>query len=145
MEIVGCAIPEKSLVQKYIPANYWDAYKCAISSDYRITADDLQIAFWTDQQPQWLTKLFKIRDSIVKWFGLQTDKGDRKKLEQCIKNGGTYNIFTVTDKSENETVLLLSDKHLNAHMSVYIEENQSGTKNIYVITIVHIHNLLGYL
>lgn len=144
MKIVGSKIPEKSLTQKYLPCNFWDVYKCTIQSESTITPDDLQVSFWT-HQPKWLARLFSIRNAIVKWFGLKTDKGEFQKIEQCIREDKTYNMMSVAGKSGQETAITLKDKHLNAYMSVYIEDRQSNSKDIYVITIVHFNNLLGYL
>lgn len=133
-----------SLTRKYLPCNFWDAYKCAVESESTITPDDLQVAFWANT-PNWVAGLFKLRNAVVKLVGLKTGKGEFQKIEQCIREGKTYNMMSVAEKSDKETVITLKDKHLNAYMSVYIKDNRSNCKEINLITIVRFHNLFGYI
>lgn len=136
-------VPQKALVNKYLPVNYKDIFECTIENAPMITADDIQVAFWT-VNPKWLENLYRIRNTLVKPFGLKGDENrNREEIERCISEGGNYGLMSVPDKSENETVLYLSDKHLSAHLSVYIE--YEGNKQIIsVITLVKFHNWLGY-
>lgn len=137
-------IPKQSLVNNYLPANYSDAYECIIESNENITPDDLQIAFWT-KMPKWIERLFKLRNAIVKPFGLKSDDNDSEKLKECIRTGKEYGIASVAAKSADETVVCLNDKHLKAYMSVYIDKVDDNKKRISVSTVVHFHNKLGYV
>lgn len=135
-------VPRKALVNKYLPVNYKDIFECIIENTPIITADDIQVAFWT-VNPKWLKNLYRIRNTLVKPFGLKGDENkNAEEIERCIREGTDYGLMSVPDKSENETVLCLSDKHLSAHLSVYIE-SEGNRQIINVITLVKFHNWLG--
>lgn len=137
-------IPQPSLANNY-KFDYKDAYECVVANTKSITPDDIQIAFWTIK-PKWLNTLFKLRNLLVKPFGLKgEDKNENNKFEQCIRNGTTNNLMSVVAKSENETVLCLNDKHLKAYLSVYIEKFSTDNQKISIITLVEFHNWLGYV
>ena len=70
MKVRNSSIPPDSLVNKYLPAKYSDSCECEIISDKEITADDIQISLWTDM-PDWVNHLFKLRNLLVKPFGLK--------------------------------------------------------------------------
>lgn len=143
MKIKTAAIPTGSLIEAYLPCNYKDTFVCSFETDKKITADDIQVAFWT-LRPKWVNSLFRLRNAIVKPFGLQADEPDVKVIESCVRNETKHGMFTVTDKSHNETVIKLSDKHLTAFMSVYLE-GETNEKTLYCTTIVRLNNLFGYV
>jgi len=135
-------LPSGSLIEKYLPADHSDVYACAIDCENEITPDDLMVNFWTEL-PGWINALFKLRDFLVKFVGLKTTEGgNRKEFEESIRTGKTYNIASVPAKNANETVLLLSDKHLNAYISIHIESRKEH-KTISATTLVNFHNKLG--
>lgn len=144
MKVEKAIIPADSLVFKYLPANYSDAYKSTFVPSVTFTPDDLQVAFWTSS-PKWVSFLFRIRNSIVKLIGLEADKTNKEELEKCIRENKSYKIFSVVSKSQNETVLKLSDKHLDAYMSIFIANQDNNFQTLYSITVVHFHNRLGYV
>ncbi|MDR2954895.1 MAG: DUF2867 domain-containing protein [Prevotella sp.] len=145
MKINRTNIPTYSLVNRYLPVNYTDTYSCIAKANSQITPDDILVSFWT-VMPKWVDNLFKIRNSIVKVLGLRTDNNDSfQELEKCIRNGENYDFISIVDKSENETVMLLSDKHLDAYLSVLIQDVGDGQQEINVITLVKFHYWLGYL
>ncbi|HCO68849.1 MAG TPA: DUF2867 domain-containing protein [Dysgonomonas sp.] len=137
-------IPDDSLIRKYFPADYSDCYQCTVVNDKCITPDDLQIAFWTNK-PEWIDTLFKIRNFLVKPFGLKTGEPDAGIIENCIRNSTSTGIFSVVDKTSEETIIRLSDKHLDACISAHFRPVESGSTVMSFITVVHIHNLAGYL
>ena len=134
-------IPAGSLVNRYFPADYKDAFVCEISNDSQLTPDDIMVRFWTDF-PVWVNFLFRIRNFLVKFVGLEGSMSSLQELEDCIRVGGPSKFASVPAKSDNETILLLDDKHLDAYSSVYIEET-SNNKQVYSITLVHFKNRLG--
>ncbi|MDU1890864.1 MAG: DUF2867 domain-containing protein [Dysgonomonas sp.] len=143
MKVVKSEIPENSLILNYLPANYTDVYKCTITDNKGISADDIQVVFWT-RQPKWLKALFNIRNSIVRFFGLKTDRADPSEFERCIRAGSNYHFTSIPAKSANETIIYLQDKHLSAYLSVYIEDIGTNNKTVYATTLVHFHYWLGY-
>ncbi len=138
-------IPKGSLVEGYLPADYSDVFECTVLNGKPFTPDDLQVNFWT-VQPKWLEILFKIRNILVKPFGLSDGKGNNEEFENCIRSGGKLGMVTVPPKTPEETILELRDKHLDAILSVYIKEASNGTdvtRTVITSTLVHFHNKLG--
>lgn len=145
MKSFKTSIPKDSLARKFIPANYSDAFACEVIHTENLSADDILIEFWT-VMPGWVNTLFKLRNTLVRPFGLRTDNQENRSedFKSMIRNGGALGVASVVAKSENETVLLLSDQHLDAYMSVYLSR-KADIQTITAITVVHYHNTLGKL
>jgi len=135
------------LVNKYLPANYADAFECVAPISNQITPDHLQIAFWGSEK-SWIKTLFKLRDLLVKPFGLKTSRNKGTgSIAACIENGNSHHIASVSDRFPKETILLLDDRHLKAYISISIAEveTEADLKRVTVCTIVHFNNWFGYL
>jgi len=142
MKVKKSTIPSGSLTENYLPTDYSDVYACVTDTSKEIFPDDIMVNFWTDF-PRWVNALFKLRDFLVKFVGLKgSDNDDITKLEKCVRTGEAYSFVSVPAKSCHETVLLLSDTHLNAYISVHIE-NKEKHKTISAITLVNFNNQLG--
>lgn len=127
--------------------DYADAYACEFECRHEVTADDLQIAFWTDFPPV-VGKLFKLRDWVVKPFGIQTGGGsqkekDKEAFEACIRQGGKFRFFSVAGKLADETMLELEDKHLRCFLSLKVTALDERHKSVKATTLVKFHNTLG--
>jgi len=142
MKVNKSTIPQGSLIEKYLPVDHLDVYTCKVDFEKEMIPDDIMVNFWTDL-PNWINGLFKLRNFLVKFAGLKSSEGDSvKEFEHCIRTGGTYNFASVPVKGANETVLLLSDKHLNAYISIFIGSKERH-KMISTITLVQFKNRLG--
>lgn len=143
MKIRKAQIQQADLICQYLPANYIECLRCNFTSLKKVTPDDIMVAFWT-VPPPWVETLFKFRNLLVKPFGIQgeNDSG-RQELETCIRTGGTYNIMSITAKSEEETILCANDKHLVMYLSVKVKELNESNKEVIISTLVKFHNLLG--
>ena len=144
MKVRNSSIPPDSLINKYLPANYSDSFECEIISDKEITADDIQISLWTDM-PDWVNQLFKLRNLLVKPFGLKGGEDKIQDFKESIRSGGSCGFAAVPDKSPQETIVRLDDKHLCAYLSVHIENLEENRKKVRIITVVHFHYWLGYV
>lgn len=143
MKVTFSILPADSLTRKYLPADYSDVYAYEVNTKKEIIPDDLMVSFWTDF-PAWVNRLFQLRNLIVKPFGLKgAEDNNLVAFENAIRTGIPYNIASVPAKNPCETVLLLTDKHLNAYMAVHIQPNGSNHKVISAITLVHFKNRLG--
>lgn len=135
-------IPPDSLVGKYLPADYTDAFSREATTGRSFTADDVMVGFWAGQTG-WVAALFRLRHFLVRFLGLQGDGGtDPDAFEKAIREGGSYRFAAVSAKNDHETVLLLSDKHLDAWLSVYVAGG-GAHKTIFAITVVKFNNRLG--
>ncbi len=142
MKIKKSIIPTNSLCRNYLPADYTDVFACKVQPTKEFTPDDIMVGFWTDF-PGWVNALFKLRNFLVKFVGLKgSDNDNLKEFETCIRTSGSNELASIPAKSDDETVLLLTDKHLSAYMSVFIEKNKDH-KRISAITLVHFKNKLG--
>ena len=142
MKVRKTTVPTDFLVSEFSPNDYSDAFECSFKSSKNITADDIQVAFWTEP-PKWVNRLFKLRDILIKPFGIQSGEGkDFAAFAACIRSGGSHRFVSVPCKSDDETVLCLNDKHLIAYLSAKII--QSGdNKKVVMTTLVNFHNRLG--
>ena len=142
MKVKKYPIPSGSLTENYLPTDYSDVYALMTDTGKEIIPDDIMISFWTDF-PCWINALFKLRNILVKFVGLKGAENDNvKEFEKCIRTGKTYNFASVPAKNGNETVLLLSDKHLVAYLSIHVESKEEQ-KIISAITLVNFNNKLG--
>lgn len=129
-------IPADSLVAKYLPADYVDAVECVCSLPATVTPDDIQIGFWTTM-PGWVAALMKLRNWLVRPFGLEGDNGKTADETAALILKG------VTDRSETETVTAKDDKHLKFYGSARIIRESDGKARVTFCTVVHLHNKLG--
>lgn len=137
-------IPTNSLTLQYLPVDYTDVFACNVKEAKKLSIEAIMIDFWT-VMPQWVNVLFKLRNILVRPFGLETGGFDDRseKLKAMIYAGsGSNGLMSVASKSDNEIVVLLSDTHLDAYMSVFIEERDK-LQIVSVITLVRYHNKLG--
>ena len=65
------AVPDKSLLAQYLPANYTDAYSKEVSGRDETTPEELMQAIFTHPSPL-AGALMKLRNILVKPFGLET-------------------------------------------------------------------------
>lgn len=135
-------IPEKSLIlNDFGRTDYSDTYKIQMkSNDYTIDKITTEIF----KTPEWVNSLLKLRNFIVKGFGLKT--GDTKEMiiEPYYSIGSKAVYFTVIDRNENEIVMSENDKHLNFRTSVMVEKC-SVNSIVYLSTIVKFNNFFGRL
>lgn len=89
--------------------------------------------------PKWVEFLFKIRNNIVKLFGLKTGIPD--DYNEDFKVGGYVKFFKIYDIATNEVILGANDNHLNFRAIVSNTENTSH--NIKVTTLVEYNNKKG--
>ena len=86
--------------------------------------------------------LMKLRNSIVKVFGLDGVNEDQPQEASYYPIGSRAVYFRVTDRNDNEIVMAEDDKHLNFRTSVLLERKEDVT-HIYLTTIVHYNNFFG--
>jgi hypothetical protein len=117
-------------------------YSFVTDTEKEIIPDDIMLVFFTDF-PGWISALFKLRNFMARFAGLKSSEGGSlKEFEKCIRTGEAYRLASVPAKCDNETVLLLSDRHLNAYISVHIDCKEKQ-KTISAVTLVHFKNRLG--
>jgi len=132
--------PENSLIYKdFGRIDYCDSYHIVKSTDE--TIDNITTEVF--RIPNWVDLLIRIRNSLVRLFGLKT--GNEKNFTESInysigEKAGSY--FAVIDRSENEIVMGQNDKHLNFRVSVMKKKCEQDC-SIYLTTIVKFNNIWG--
>ena len=138
MKVCKSPLPENSRIVRYPDANYRDCFRCRLQIPGKVSPNQVMAAFWTTS-PAWLKILFRLRDLLVRPFGLKTGEGpSREKLEEALNNGESCGFMSVAERTADETIVALDDKHLVAYMSIYIEGGE-----VFASTVVKYHNKLG--
>ena len=112
------AVPDKSLLAQYLPANYTDAYSKEVSGRDETTPEELMQAIFTHPSPL-AGALMKLRNILVKPFGLETGS-----LEKQVAN----------------RILCRSDREI---VSLLCAPKNGGSQRITVTTIVKYNRALG--
>jgi len=89
--------------------------------------------------PAWVMALMKLRNALVKVFGLKTDFPETK--DQPFEVGGRVAFFKIYDIREDEILLGEDDSHLNFRVSIF--DSKEEQNNIKVTTLVQYNNALG--
>lgn len=89
--------------------------------------------------PKWVAFLFRIRNTIVKFFGLKTTLPS--DYNEDFKVGGYVKFFKIYDIADNEVILGANDSHLN--FRAIIHNSKSPTYNVKVTTLVAYNNKKG--
>jgi hypothetical protein len=139
--IASVAIPSDSRVRQfYASTDLADAYETAMP-DGAIHDPEALARFIFASQAAWVSKLMRLRDFIVRRFGLKTVDGLRKSA------GDRIGIFRIFEIHPGEIILGEDDSHLDFRVSVLVRSHPGGGGNdaafVVVSTIVHCHNLLG--
>ncbi|MFR0836291.1 MAG: DUF2867 domain-containing protein [Barnesiella sp.] len=123
---------KESLIEKYLPADYSDRFTRRIKTGKKIEPGDLLTGMF-GMTPGWVNVLMKIRNMIVKPFGIKSG------------NLGTEFSKTVNEQNDDEVVIGMDDKHLEFHVSVGVFAVEKNEQEITVTTVVKYHNTLGRL
>jgi hypothetical protein len=106
--------------------DYTDSYSETVHTTRPISAEELTGRFFCASQ--WIIALMKLRNAIVKPFGL---KGENN-LSDLVKI-----------ESENRATLSKIDKHLDFDVTLMTENIENGNQRISVSTKVRLHNGMG--
>ena len=115
------------LIDKYLPSDYCDSVSKRIKPTEPLSPDNIfEEMFYNFPKPvDWL---FKLRNAIVKPFGLQ--------------GGGGFGKL-ISERSDEEIILSKDDKHLCFWVGIYCSQPIDGWQEASVTTVVKYNNLLG--
>lgn len=134
-------VPEGSLVLKgFKRVDYVDRYQT--ESMTTETVDEITIKLFT--APGWVDALMRVRNLIVRPFGLKTDTPKTMTGSERLEVGSTAVLFHVIDRNDNEIVIGENDRHLNFRSSVLVMKKRTGSL-ICLTTVVHFNNWFGRL
>lgn len=150
--IIKTKLPENSNLNiKDKRYDYVDSFQGAFSDNKNIiTSVDIAKAFFSSS-PDWVNKLFALRNKIVTLFGLKTS-GSLSDLQQQVDNfkcepGEQLGLFKVFYKTDNEVILGEDDRHLDFRVSLFLDnqKNEQSKKKLIISTTVEFNNWLGRL
>ena len=133
-------IPETSLLhneaQRYA---YQDSFRLPLART-DVESWELVAAFF-QSAPQWVDKLFVLRNKIVRLLGLKADLADLDKLNPPYEAGRQFGLFELFAINPHEAMLGENDKHLDFRVSLMFDRAQKNS--LVVSTAVKINNRLG--
>lgn len=132
-------IPELSIITDgFGNISYFDVFKITRPLDASI--DQLAADMFT--LPAWGAMLMRIRNAVVRPFGLKTSPIEKAEAIQNPYSPINSQVgpFTVLLRSDDEIVVGQNDKHLQFRASVYADKEASA---LYLITVVNFLNIYG--
>ena len=115
------------LIDKYPPADYSDSVSKRVKPTEPLSPDIIFEEMFCNF-PKPVAWLFKLRNAIVKPFGLQGGSGFRS---------------LISERNDEEIILSKDDKHLCFRVSIYCSLPDDGWQDASVTTVVKYNNLLG--
>ena len=95
--------------------------------------------------PNWVNLLMATRNSIVSRLGLKhlghIGDVDKSKAASDYQVGDSVGIFSIKAISEQEVILIDSDKHLDVQISIFQAADDS--RLVTISSVVHVHNFFG--
>jgi hypothetical protein len=144
-KVSATTIPDESLLRPLLDdADFHDAYEAPLAAPMLSPTEIFLRA--SRATPPWVDNLMAIRNRIVRLFGLK-DVGAMKvpaKAPDAYQVGDRLGIFNIFGMTENELLLGIDDRHLDVRVSV-LKSLRDGSPHYIVSSVVHVHNLLGYL
>ena len=105
-----------SLIENYLPADYYDSFSKESHNKNVISIDEFaDIAF--NQLPSWIILLLIVRNSLIKPFGLDTNR--RVTDIKC-------------EKSQYEIIFGMSDKYLTFYVSLWCKDRVEKEVNVHL-------------
>jgi len=143
--IRATTIPQDSEIRKYLAkAHLYDAFEVPADTSKR-SALEIYIDILA-ATPAWVNRLMAARNRIVTLFGLKNlgrlNNVDGSKTPDAYQVGDHVGIFTILFLSDREVVLVESDKHLDARVSIYKTSGAQGG-SVVMSTAIQVNNLMG--
>jgi hypothetical protein len=116
-------------------ANWADAYRLRVVAPGLTPDQAARLAL--GRFPRWVTILMRIRDAIVRLFGLKsTGIHDPAQMEMI-------GMFPVVGRSAGQIVLGFDDRHLDFRIVIDVDDDNTPAKVVSVTTLVYRKILLG--
>jgi hypothetical protein len=131
--------PASRLASSYSRAGFADAFAVDLPATGALDIDVESLARHIfAQQPAWIAKLLRARDTLVRPFGLKR-AGELQAL-----GGDRISIFRVYERYDHEIVMGEDDLHLDFRVSILVEPaSQASPRRLILTTLVFYNRLLG--
>jgi hypothetical protein len=122
MTIFCVDLPKESLIYKLTKqSDYSDAFQASFFSEQPIEIKNCFSELFF-KYPKWIEMLMKIRKILVRPFNLKTGVNPhyQSDYQPDLKKGFTLSAFEVLDCTNQEILLEIKDRHLDAYISVLL-------------------------
>lgn len=138
-------VPSGGLLSGCLPRfDFVDAYSVCVSDEQATDIDELARAAFR-HVPNWASALMKLRNLLVRPFGLKTTYDPAaNSLAGPLEAGLRVGIFRVYARTPTEVLMGEDDKHLDFRVSVRVE-GPPGERQVLVATVVCFNSWLGRL
>jgi hypothetical protein len=125
-------------------ADYVDAFQIVVPEKAPHQIDDLVRSVF-HSAPQWVMWLLRLRNTIVRPFGLKTTfDEDLYSSVGELGPGSHVAFFEVYHRTDEQVLMGQDDRHLNFRVVVELSQ-EAGERVLKVTTAVHFNNWLGRL
>ncbi len=138
-------VPKHSQISQHLMnADFHDAFQFNLACGKR-TALEIYLDVIA-KTPCWISFLMALRNRAAPMFGIKDlgsiDNINPSRPSHEYQVGDRVGIFTIHSMTDNEVILMDSDQHLDAKISV-CKSSLDADNAVTVSTVVHVHNLLG--
>lgn len=146
--VCSTRVPGDSEISMHLAdARFFDAFAVSLEDD-RCSALQICIEIMAST-PTWINFLMRARNKAVALFGLKNlghlNNVDIHREPSAYRVGDKVGIFSILFLSEQEVILIETDKHLDAKVSLSLSEVEGQGKAVVMTTVIHVHKLLGHI
>lgn len=144
MRKVSCSrqIPEGSLVgSQFKSIDYIDCFSVGFADRSDISIDSIFTSF-VNYSPRWIEQLIRLRNFLVKPFGLKTSSEDIPANIASVVVGEQFGIMRICARNEQEIVFGEADRHLDFQASFRLVKGPD-VDQLYCTTVVRFNNVFG--
>lgn len=131
---VTTVVPGRRANAIYTQPDLCDAYELEIQ-DTLTPVEAASLIF--NRTPGWVGALMKLRNIIVRPFGLVDSES------KLPKSGSRYGMFPVIALGDDHIILGLNDHHLDFRIVLEVGSGSAGLQKVSLATAVKCHNTLG--
>ena len=117
---------------------FFDCFARRVTPEQGLTALDAYQRM-SRAVPDWVNKAIRLRDMLVRPFGLKPVAGFNLREQKTPRVGDNLDFFQIAAVTDKELVLSLKDSHLDVLISVHLDPNNQ----LSLTSIVEPHNALG--
>ncbi len=133
-------LPSKSILfEQSKNYDYIDSFNFSLKKS-DVNSSQLLTAFFKSS-PNWVNKLFVLRNKLAGLIGLKAEMTDMTKLNPPYAKNQKLGLFCIYEITEDEVVLGENDKHLNFKVSLMVE--RGDVDELIISTVVTTNNLVG--
>ncbi|MFA7268770.1 MAG: DUF2867 domain-containing protein [Sterolibacterium sp.] len=139
-------VPKHSEIGKHLAgAQAFDAFAVPLDGRRR-SALEIYIEVMASS-PEWINCLMAVRNRAVGLFGLKPlgrlNDIDTARKPETYRVGNRVGIFSIVYLAEREVILVESDRHLEAKVSLCLSGEGQDSSAV-LSTVIHVRNLLGH-